>query len=64
MLRELREYEREGTQLYLDGRPSRAGEIADACAVAEDSAYMRDFISDDSSHITQIRFTRISGRTS
>lgn len=59
--KELRGYEREGMRLYLDGRPSCADQIADACVFAEDSGYMRDFISDDKDHITEVRFIRISG---
>ena len=60
LMKELREYEREGLHLYLDGRLCRADEIVDACAFAEDSDYMRDIISDEKDHITEIRFIRIS----
>lgn len=60
LIRELRGYEREGMHLYLDGCPSRADEIADACILAEDSGYMRDIISDEQEHITEIRFIRVS----
>ena len=59
-MKELRGYEREGMQLYLDGRPSRADEIVNAYILAEDSDYMRDIISDETDHITEIRFIRIS----
>lgn len=64
MMRELEGYEREGTHLYLDERPSRAGEIVSACMLAEGSDYMRDFISDDREHITEIHFIRITGKQS
>lgn len=60
LLRELRGYEREGTQLYLDERPSRADEIVHACLLSEDTDYMRDLVSDDREHITEIHFIRIS----
>lgn len=60
LMKELRGYEREGMHLYLDGRPSRADEIVNACVFAEDSGYMRDIISDEKDHITEIRFIRIS----
>ncbi|MDO4321664.1 MAG: hypothetical protein Q4C61_03975 [Lachnospiraceae bacterium] len=60
LMRELRGYEREGMHLYLDGRPSGANEIANACVFAEHSDYMRDIISDEKDHITEIRFIRIS----
>lgn len=59
--RELESYERAGTHLYLGNRPSRAEEIVSACLLAEDSDYMRDFITDDQEHITEIHFVRITG---
>lgn len=60
LLKELRGYEREGMQLYLNDSPSRADEIANACILSETSNYMRDFISDDQDHITGVRFIQIS----
>lgn len=57
---ELQGYEREGMQLYLNDLPSRACEIVNACILAEESDYMRDFISDDQDHITGVRFICIS----
>lgn len=59
-MRELQGYERAGTHLYLENRPSRADEIVSACLLAEDSDYMRDFITDDREHITEIHFVRIT----
>lgn len=61
MLRELQGYEQAGTHLYLGNRPSKADEIVSACLFSEDSDYMRDFISDDREHITEIHFIRITG---
>ena len=60
LLRELRDYEREGTHLYLGDFPSRADEIVEACMLAEDSDYMRDFVSDDEERITEIHFIKIT----
>ena len=57
--RELHSYEEKGTHLYLDDKPSKADEIVNACIFAEDSDYMRDFVSDDNDHITEIHFNRI-----
>lgn len=57
--KELKDYETAGTHLYLDGRPCRAEAIVRACLAAEDPGYMRDFISDDREHITDINFVRI-----
>lgn len=60
LMRELRGYEKKGTHLYLDDRPSRAGEIVNACLFSENTDYMRDLISDEGEHITEIHFIRIS----
>ncbi len=60
MRKELQCYEKAGTHLYLDGRPSAAEEIVSACLCGEDSSYMRDFISDDAEHITEIHFVKIA----
>lgn len=60
MMRELEGYERQGAHLYLDNQPSRASEIVSACLLAEDSGYMRDFISDDRERITEIHFIRVT----
>ena len=62
LLKELQNYEREGTQLYLGNRPSSAEDITRACVFAEDSDYMRDFVSDDTDRITEIHFIRIKDR--
>lgn len=59
LIRELQSYEKQGTQLYLNEKRSRADEIADACLLAERCVYMRDFISDDADRITEIHFIRI-----
>lgn len=57
---ELQTYEKAGTHLYLDGYPSKADEIVSACLLAEDSAYMRDFIGDGRDCITEIHFVKIA----
>jgi hypothetical protein len=59
-MKELQGYERKGMHLYLGEQPSRADEIVSACLLAETSDYMRDFISDDKEHITEIHFIRIT----
>lgn len=58
--KELQCYEDAGTRLYLDGHKSRVDAIVRACMCAEHSDYMRDFISDDKEHITEIHFIKIS----
>ncbi|MCD7957215.1 MAG: hypothetical protein LUG93_15995 [Lachnospiraceae bacterium] len=57
--RELRNYERAGTHLYLEGKPSHAEKIVSACMLAKGSGYMRDFIGDDQEMIKGINFVRI-----
>ena len=59
LIQELREYEREGTSLYLEGKRSRPEEIASACMLAEETNYMRDFIGDEDQRIRKINFIRI-----
>ncbi|MCD7884635.1 MAG: hypothetical protein LUI87_13150 [Lachnospiraceae bacterium] len=57
--RELRNYERAGTHLYLEGQLSHAEKIVSACMLAEGAGYMRDFIEDDQEKIRGINFVRI-----
>ena len=60
LFQELRSYEREGTQLFLDGCPCETEDIVNACMVAEEQVYMRDFISDDKEKIRRINFVKIN----
>ena len=60
LLKELRDYEREGTHLYLGNHPSGADEIVRACVLAEDSDYMWDYVGDEEDRITEIHFIRVS----
>lgn len=60
LFRELRGYEREGTQLFLDGCPCGTEDIVNACMFAEEQAYMRDFISDDEKKIKRINFVKVN----
>ena len=60
LFRELRSYEQKGTQLFLDGYPCSTKEIVDACMVAEEPSYMRDFISDEKERIRRINFVKIN----
>lgn len=57
--RELQAYEQNGTRLYLEGRPCGTADIVNACILAEEQNYMRDYISDDSHHIRKINFIRV-----
>lgn len=60
LMKELRNYEQAGTRLYLDGAPTGARDIVRACMFAENTDYMRDFISDEADHITEIHFVKIT----
>ena len=60
--RELRGYEREGTQLFLNGRPCMTEDIVNACMFAEEQSYMRDFISDEKEKIQRINFVKVDQR--
>ena len=62
LFRELRSYEKEGTQLLLDGLPCGTQDIVNACMFAEEQAYMRDFISDDKEKIRRINFVKVRQR--
>ena len=62
LLKELQSYEESGTHLYLEGHPSEAKEIVQACLFAENTDYMRDFISEDGTHISEIHFVKIHKR--
>ncbi|MCC8137266.1 MAG: hypothetical protein LIO76_04250 [Clostridiales bacterium] len=57
--KELRDYERAGTHLYLDGRRCNADEIVSACLFADGAGYMRDFIGNAQEAITDINFVKI-----
>ena len=60
LFRELRGYEREGTQLFLEGCPCETEDIVNACMFAEEQVYMRDFISDDDKKIRRINFVKVN----
>ena len=62
LFRELRSYEQTGTELLLNGYPCSTKEIVDACMLAEEPTYMRDFISDDKEKIQRINFVKINQR--
>ncbi len=54
--RELDYYRKRGVNLYLEGRASSPGNIAQACAVAENGTYMRDYSQDDRGRLKRIDF--------
>ncbi|MCI5994490.1 MAG: hypothetical protein MRZ45_00855 [Blautia sp.] len=56
MCRELRQYQKAGIPLLLNGNPSSPEEIAIVCTVREDRCYMRDYIRNESDEICGIGF--------
>ena len=59
--KELRQYERKGIRLSLDGKYYTADQIAQVTAgmVAEEGCYMRDYISDENGRLREIEFRYI-----
>ncbi|MDD2957082.1 MAG: hypothetical protein PHE06_02895 [Lachnospiraceae bacterium] len=55
---ELKEYEKKGCRLYLNGKPSVPEKIVSAC-LREKTDYMRDFISDEQERIQKVDFIRV-----
>lgn len=59
LLQELKDYERSGMELWLNGRPARPEKIVRACSVSEQSGYMRDLISDEKEQVKIIDFISV-----
>lgn len=55
----LLQYEKAGVKLYLDGNPSDTDHIMKKC-VKEDTAYMADYIADETGKVKEIRYDLIS----
>ncbi len=53
---ELRQYQKRGIRLLLNGKDSTPKAIEKACGIAEENSYMRDYIPDDRGRISQISF--------
>lgn len=56
---ELKEYQKMGIGLYLEGNPSTPKNIARACMIAEDGGYMRDYTEDEKGRIAKVNFEHI-----
>lgn len=56
---ELKEYQKMGIGLYLEGNPSTPKNIARACMIAEDGGYMRDYTEDEKGRIAKVNFDHI-----
>lgn len=60
LMKELQGYEKLGARLYLGEHPSNARDIVRACFGAKGWEYMRDIVSNDGKHISEIHFVRIN----
>ena len=60
---ELKLYEKNGIELFLNGEPSSPKSIAKACMIAEDGCYMRDYTEDEKGRIARVNFDRIRENT-
>lgn len=51
--------EQDGVSLYLNGRRSRARDIAKRCRVCDKRVYMPDYVMDDKGRLTEVRYDEI-----
>ena len=58
--RRLKEYERQGARITLEGEEYGISRIARACVEEETATYMGDYIFDDSGRLVELRFDKIS----
>lgn len=57
--RELKEYDRQGVSLWLDGILSNPREISKAHKIEEEGVYMRDYVQNEGGGIEAIKFDSI-----
>ena len=60
--RELEEYKKQGVDLRLDGHLSSPKSISQACRIAEEGNYMRDYVRRDDGKIQEVHFQLIKKR--
>ena len=58
--KELDFYVHEGIPLWLEGKPSKPGKIVKACRIAEDSSYMRDYVTDEQGKLIRLEFDKVT----
>lgn len=56
LLCELETYRRQGIPLMLNGRPSTPSEIEQACSIAEEGVYMRDYVQNERGEVKELDF--------
>lgn len=57
--KELKIYQKNGVQLFMNGEPSTPKNIARACLIAEGGGYMRDYTEDEQGRIARVDFDLI-----
>lgn len=60
---ELRDLEKRGVELWLDGQPSTPKRICRACKVAEEGTYMRDYIRNQKGDVEHLEFNSVKNKT-
>ena len=53
---ELETYRRQGIPLLLNGSPSTPEEIEQACSIAEEGVYMRDYVQNERGEVERLQF--------
>ncbi len=56
MKQELKDFDQQGVELWLDGNISSPKKIVKACRLAEEGSYMRDYVANEKGAICEIRF--------
>lgn len=59
MVKQLKDYKKNGIMVTLEGVPVPVEEIARTCAIRERGAYMGDYITDEQGRLIEVRFDRI-----
>ncbi len=58
LLNELKEYQKSGLRLALEGEPSTPEQLAAECFLFEEKAYLRDYVTDEKGFVKEINFVR------
>lgn len=56
---ELKEYERSGVRMKIDGYPASPMQIVSAHMLREESTYMRDYVMDEKGKVQELDFYKV-----
>ena len=59
LLKQMKQYEKRGVEITLEGQALSLEEIASACVVRENGCYMGDYIWDEEGSLSEIRYDKI-----